>query len=70
MMLISPDTMRWLLLLGMLAMVLVAAFYLRRQELHPLVYVFWGLVAILVPVIGPFAVIWIKPGNRRVQTHP
>jgi hypothetical protein len=69
-MLISPDSMRLLLLLCMLAMVLLAAFDLRRQNLPPLVYVFWGLVAILVPIAGPFAVIWIKPGNRRVQTYP
>jgi len=59
--------MRSLLLLCMLVMVLLAAFDLRRQKLHPLVYVFWGLVAILIPIVGPFAVIWIKPGNRRAQ---
>ena len=69
-MLISPDAMRWLLLLCMLTMELLAAFDLRRQKLHLLVYVFWGLVAILIPIVGPFAVIWIKPGNRCVQTHP
>lgn len=69
-MLISPDSMRFLLLLCMLAMVLLAAFDLRRQKLHPLKYLFWGLVAILIPIVGPFAVIWVKPGIRRPQVHP
>jgi hypothetical protein len=57
--------MRWLILLCMLAMVLLAAFSLRRRDLHPLTYTFWGLVAILIPIIGPFFVIWIQPGNKR-----
>ena len=65
-MLISPDLMRSLLLLCMLALVLLAAFYLRRRNLHLLSYMFWGLVAILVPIIGPFFVIWIQPGSKRL----
>ena len=65
-MLISPDLMRLLLLVCMLAMVTVAAFYLRQRKLTILEYAFWGLAAILVPIIGPFLVIWIKPGNQRI----
>ena len=68
-MLISPDLMRLLLLICMLLMVLVAAFYLRRRRLTVLAYVAWGLAAILIPLIGPFFVIWLRPGDQRIQTQ-
>jgi hypothetical protein len=65
-MLMSPDLMRLLLLICMLSMVVVAAFYLRQRKLNILEYAFWGLAAILVPILGPFFVIWLRPGNPRV----
>jgi len=64
---ISPDFMRSLLLMCMLSMLMVAAFYLRQRRLAPLEYAIWGLAAILVPIIGPFFVIWMRPGNQRVK---
>jgi hypothetical protein len=69
-MLITPDLMRLALLAGMLAMVIVAAFYLRQRKLSTLAYTAWGLIAILVPIAGPFLVIWIQPGSQRVQVQP
>jgi hypothetical protein len=53
----------------MLSMVMVAAFYLRRRKLTILEYAFWGLAAILIPIIGPFFVIWIKPGSQYFQSR-
>ena len=67
---INPDLVRLMLLLGMLAMAVVAAFYLRQRKLSIVAYAAWGLVAILVPVVGPFLVIWLKPGSRRVPFNP
>jgi len=66
----SPDWMRWSLLLCMLAMVVLAAFYLRRRNLPPLAYAAWGLLAILIPIVGPFVVIWIRPGKQRAPVYP
>ena len=63
----SPDMMRLILLLGMLAMMLLAVFYLRQRQLSLLDYAFWGLAAILVPLIGPFLVIWMQPGQTSHQ---
>jgi hypothetical protein len=68
-MLISPDSMRLLLLMCMLSMLMVAALYLRQRKLTIFEYTFWGLAAILIPIIGPFFVIWLRPGNQRVQTR-
>jgi hypothetical protein len=69
-MLITPDLMRVMLLVGMLAMAIMAAFYLRQRKLSILAYAAWGLVAILIPIAGPFFVIWIKPGGKRLQIKP
>jgi hypothetical protein len=66
---ISPDLMRSLLFVCMLAMVILAVFYLRQRKLTHLAYVLWGLVAILIPIIGPFIVIWMKPGKQQFQSQ-
>jgi hypothetical protein len=59
------DILRLLLLLGILGMALLAAFYLRRRELSWQAYLLWGLVALLIPVLGPFLVIASRPGRPR-----
>jgi hypothetical protein len=65
----SPDLMRSLLLVCMLTMVNLAVFYLRQRKLTHLAYIFWGLVAIMIPIIGPFVVIWMKPGEQQFQSQ-
>jgi len=67
---ISPDLMRLMLLICMLSMAILAAFYLRQRRLAPLAYALWGLAAILIPVIGPFFVIWKRPGCHHTQSQP
>ena len=64
---ISPELMRFLLLVCMLSMVILAVFYLRQRKLTHLAYVLWGLIAILIPIIGPFIVIWMQPGKEKFQ---
>ena len=63
----SPDLIRSLLFMGMLAMVLLSAFYLRQRRLPLSLYAFWGLIAIFFPIIGPFLVIWIQPGEQNIS---
>jgi hypothetical protein len=65
---ITPDLMRLLLLICMLSMVILAAFYLRARELSTWWYALWSLVVILLPLIGPFFVIWMRPGSKRIST--
>lgn len=63
-MLVSADFMRLLLLLTMLGMAMLAAFFLRRRRVTMLQYMVWGLVAVLLPLIGPFLVIVLAPGKH------
>lgn len=62
--LISPQTMRLLLLLILLGMELLAAFYLRQRRMSLLSYLGWGLLAVLLPAVGPFLVILSRPGRH------
>ena len=65
---LSPDLMRSLLLVCMLTLAILAICYLRQRELTQPAYFFWGLIAILIPIIGPFVVIWMKPGEQLFQS--
>ena len=62
-MLPSPDVMRALLAIGILGMAVLAALYLRRRELTITEYVGWGLLIVLLPLLGPFLVILYQPGK-------
>jgi hypothetical protein len=54
-----------ILVVTVLAMAFLAVFYLRRRQLSWAAYCFWGLVAIALPVLGPFLVIASRPGKWR-----
>ena len=64
-MLLSAELMRLFLLLCFLGMALVAGFYLRGRELSFSAYLGWGMLLVLVPLLGPFLVIMAQPGQRR-----
>jgi hypothetical protein len=51
-----------LLILFVFAMYFLVVAYLRRRRMPFGAYAFWGLVAMLIPVFGPFLVIARKPG--------
>jgi len=63
-MLLPSEIIRILLITCFLGMALVAILYLRQRRLPPLGYACWGLVALLIPFIGPFLVILSQPGER------
>jgi hypothetical protein len=44
---------------------LITGFYLRYRRVTFGEYVFWGTVALLLPVFGPFFVIAARPGPRK-----
>jgi len=43
--------------------------YLWKRELPPAGYVFWGLVALAIPVLGPILLIALRPGEARQAHH-
>ncbi len=63
-MLLSAEIMRLLLLMCVLGMTFLAVFYLRRRELSLSEYIGWGLLVVLLPLLGPFLTILYQPGKR------
>jgi hypothetical protein len=61
---ISPDILRALLVISQLGMVTLALLYLRRRVLSSAEFIGWGLLAFLVPFLGPFLVILAQPGEK------
>jgi len=66
---ISPQLMRLLLVICLLGMALLAVLSLRQRKMTAAAYLGWGLVAVLLPLIGPFVVLLVRPGKSR-QGHP
>jgi hypothetical protein len=62
-MLISAGVMRLLLGTSVMGMALLAIFYLRQRRMPFDEFLAWGLLAIFVPVFGPFWVIYKHPGR-------
>jgi hypothetical protein len=44
---------------------IISVFYLGYRRVTFGEYVFWGIVAFLLPVVGPFFVIAARPGPRK-----
>ena len=63
----DANLMRLSLTICFLSMAVLAAFFLRRRNLSLLEYALWGLIAILLPAVGPFLVIWMRPGHKQVS---
>ena len=60
----TTHTLQVLLLLVILALYVLALLYLRRRGLNPARFAFWALLALFVPVLGPFIVFAAQPGAR------
>ncbi len=65
----GAAAVRVILVVCLLAMYLLAMLFLRRRHLGDGAYFLWGLFALLVPALGPFLVILLKPGRTRHQGH-
>jgi hypothetical protein len=63
--LMNAELIRVLLIADILGMALLAFFYLRQRKLSISEYMQYGLLALLVPLLGPFLVIVLKPGLPR-----
>ena len=62
----STREMQLLLLICLLGMELLGVFCLRRRQLSVWGYLGWGLLTVLLPLLGPFLVILFRPGKRRI----
>jgi membrane-bound metal-dependent hydrolase YbcI (DUF457 family) len=64
-MLIPPTLMRTILYATVFIMTFLAAMFLRQRRLSLRAYLAWGLLAVLLPVLGPYLVIAARPGVVR-----
>ena len=60
---VTAGVVRILLMVDMVAMALLALVYLRQRRMRWPAYCCWGLLAVGVPVLGPFLVIANRPGE-------
>jgi hypothetical protein len=61
---ISADAMRLLMVACLVGLALIAMLSLRRRKLSRRELFGWGLLAVLLPLIGPFLVISSRPGKK------
>jgi hypothetical protein len=62
------DILRYGLILGCGGMAWIALSYLRQRQLFWWQQLLWSLLAISLPLLGPFLVIASQPGKSRRQT--
>jgi hypothetical protein len=68
-MIISAEWMRFFLVVCMVGMAILAGIFLRGRNLSFLEYFAWGLLALLVPLLGPFLVILVRPGEPSLRAR-
>lgn len=66
----TAGVIRIVLLVDMGAMALFALFYLMQRQMTWMGYCCWSLLAILLPVLGPFLVIVNRPGEWNPDAFP
>ncbi len=59
----TAGVIRTILLVDIGAMALLALFYLRQRRMNWSAYCCWGLLVLMLPVLGPFLVIAHRPGS-------
>ena len=62
---LASETIRILLVGCLFFMTFLAVLFLRQRRLSWKAYFAWGLLAVLLPAIGPFLVILAHPGQKR-----
>jgi hypothetical protein len=62
-MITTSDVLIFCLFVCQIGMMVLAGFYLRGRRLPGIAYLLWGLVAIALPILGPYLVIVSRPGK-------
>jgi len=63
----TAEHLRALLMVFLIGMYLLAILYLSRRRLSLRAYILWGLMALILPALGPFLVILARPGESRAR---
>lgn len=57
--------LRFLLVAYSTVALVITIFYLYYRRVTPGEYVLWGIIAFILPIVGPFFVIAARPGPRK-----
>jgi len=60
----TVDILRWSLLFSCGGMLVMSLLFLAQRRLKMWKKVLWGMLALALPLLGPFLVIYCKPGER------
>lgn len=60
---ITADVVRVMLFVEVVVTALLALVYLWQRQMSRMAFFCWGMLALLVPVLGPFMVIASRPGK-------
>ena len=66
----TAGVIRVVMMIDMVAMALFALFYLRQRQMSWISMLGWSLLAIFLPVLGPFLVIVNRPGQWNPDPFP
>jgi hypothetical protein len=66
----GAEILQVLLILDIAGMLTLAVVYLGRRRMAWHQYLGWGLLALVLPILGPFLVIANHPGERRKRAVP
>ena len=64
----ADAIIRVLIILDVVSMALLAIFYLRKRRLTWWEFCGWGLLALMLPLVGPFLIIFLRPGKHHRNT--
>jgi hypothetical protein len=58
----TGEVLRLILFADLFGMLMLAVLFLRGRQLTTLGYLCWGILALMVPVVGPYIVVAYRPG--------
>ena len=61
----APEVLRVFLAVCIVGMAALAVAYLRKRDMPLDEYLGWGLLILLLPILGPFLEIFLRPGKPR-----
>lgn len=67
---IGAEILQVFLILDIAGMLTLSLVYLARRRMAWHQYLSWGLLALVLPILGPFLVIANHPGERRKRPLP
>jgi hypothetical protein len=63
----TVDILRWGLFFSCAGMLVIALLFLGQRRLKTWQKMLWGALALCLPLLGPFLLIYCRPGERQLS---